>query len=321
MTRTVEEAAEACMDAILTRETAQVGVKARIVAALREARDAALHEAVRVVENVALPQGGNRCEEKTVVAAARALRVLASSPPPAAPARDDRGAEQDPGPCADHAPYIGCVRCAPTATKPCTGPDTGASEEYEEQMFARAASSSGEATALREALDLIRDIETAIYWNDDPAKGMVSGWWSGNPDTAALHARMLRALAAPSQETETRCEHPAAAVTEYRDGHKRCSACAALWYGDENGGWRSEGKEAPAPAPSAATDTGRIDEDRIEAMPGGDLFIHSARCEGGCDYDCGTFVHQRCGGEWNGRGDHRCASPGAGGADAKGAKP
>jgi hypothetical protein len=33
---------------------------------------------------------------------------------------------------------------------------------------------------------------------------MVSGWWSGNPDTAALHARMLRALAAPSQETETR---------------------------------------------------------------------------------------------------------------------
>jgi hypothetical protein len=127
--------------------------------------------------------------------------------------------------------------------------------------------------------------------------------------------------AAPSQETETRCEHPAAAVTEYRDGHKRCSACAALWYGDENGGWRSEGKEAPAPAPSAATDTGRIDEDRIEAMPGGDLFIHSARCEGGCDYDCGTFVHQRCGGEWNGRGDHRCASSGAGGADAKGAKP
>jgi hypothetical protein len=293
MTRTVEEVAEALFDLHGWNGPSDNdgGVRNTILAALREARDAALHEAVMSVSS---RRGGGTIEHMERRAAVEAIRSLASSPPPAAPARDhfttvaavaaalpvdpeadarvdalfarqpkpapardDRGAEQDPGPCADHAPYIGCVRCAPTATKPCTGPDTGASEEYEEQMFARAASSSGEATALREALDLIRDIETAIYWNDDPAKGMVSGWWSGNPDTAALHARMLRALAAPSQETETRCEHPAAAVTEYRDGHKRCSACAALWYGDENGGWRSEGKEAPAPAPSAATDTGK----------------------------------------------------------------
>lgn len=51
--------------------------------------------------------------------------------------------------------------------------------------------------------------------------------------------------AAPAQETETRCGHPAASVTEYRDGHKRCSACAALWYGDENGGWRSAAPRDP----------------------------------------------------------------------------
>jgi hypothetical protein len=176
----------------------------------------------------------------------------------AAPARDDRGAD------ADTVSFLRRVAPAiPDALnryRAALNRDDStevASARIAVEEAIRSALASGEATALREALDLIRDIETAIYWNDDPAKGMVSGWWSGNPDTAALHARMLRALAAPSQETETRCEHPAAAVTEYRDGHKRCSACAALWYGDENGGWRSEGKEAPAPAPSAATDTGK----------------------------------------------------------------
>ena len=53
-----------------------------------------------------------------------------------------------------------------------------------------------EAGALAKALDALADVHRGIYWNDDPAAGMVGAWWHGKTDTAELHGRMLAALRA-----------------------------------------------------------------------------------------------------------------------------
>jgi hypothetical protein len=237
MTRTVEEVAEALFDLHGWNGPSDNagGLRNTILAALREARDAALHEAAAHLDRIA-PYAEDQQTTFNAQGCAREVRLLASSPPLAAPARDDRGAE----PCA----------CGRTA-------ETGCAKARDRE---RAASSSGEATALREAArDLIRN------W-DDPKL-----LWDGG-FRAALDR--LRSLAAPSQETETReataewtCKHgrndttpcpacdgpatePLAAPAAQRDPEEApCPEC-----GNEV---RHPGTgllvcECPAPAPSAA---------------------------------------------------------------------
>jgi hypothetical protein len=61
-----------------------------------------------------------------------------------------------------------------------------------------------------------------------------------------------------------------------------------------------------SPPPEPAEE--RVEEDQLERMPGGDLFIHAATCEGGCDYDCGSFVCSGCG-TIDPTLAHRCPAP------------
>jgi hypothetical protein len=86
MTRTVEEAAEACLDAISTPDTLRTEARPHLLAALREARDAALEEAADHLDRIA-PYAEDQQTTFTAQGCAREVRLLASSPPPAAAER------------------------------------------------------------------------------------------------------------------------------------------------------------------------------------------------------------------------------------------
>jgi hypothetical protein len=268
MTRTVEEVAEALFDLHGWNGPSDNagGLRNTILAALREARDAALHEAAAHLDRIA-PYAEDQQTTFNAQGCAREVRLLASSPPLAAPARDDRGAE----PCA----------CGRTA-------ETGCAKARDRE---RAASSSGEATALR-LLALYRAKRAVDGLNGRPwdavthlaaeealaAAGEVADPLASWEARVALRDR-IAALAAPSQETETReataewtCKHgrndttpcpacdgpatePLAAPAAQRDPEEApCPEC-----GNEV---RHPGTgllvcECPAPAPSAAPDTGK----------------------------------------------------------------
>jgi hypothetical protein len=222
MTRTVEEAAKALFR---TLDNSGLVLEGRdenaILAALREARDAALHEAARHVRKHETGGGWHNVLASEIAA-------LASSPPPA-----ERGLTNGK-----------CGSCGQTV------PLWLGDHQHPEGWPCFGSGCLPSAAPARDDLAVLCAIGSDLGIDVDETDPLV-------PTRHRKALDLIADLRAPAQETETRCEHPAAAVTEYRDGHKRCSACAALWYGDENGGWRSEGKEAPAPAPSAATDTGK----------------------------------------------------------------
>jgi hypothetical protein len=139
MTRTVEEVAEALFDLHGWNGPSDNagGLRNTILAALREARDAALHEAAMAVSS---RRGGGTIEHMERLAAVEAIQSLASSPPPAAPARDDRGAER----LVDR--LVNLVRLY-RGTE-----DLDALREEFRCVLAFVPRPSGEATALREAL-------------------------------------------------------------------------------------------------------------------------------------------------------------------------
>jgi hypothetical protein len=323
MTRTVEEAQAALFEKFRTVFSDEQ--REDIAAALREARDAALHEAAMAVSS---RRGGGTIEHMERLAAVEAIQSLASSPPPAAPARDDRGAE----PCAcGRTAETGCAKArdrerAASSSGEAARDDRGADEPglfvcgpcavegrprglwwidvvgdgvlqprctncgRRAPRLVRAASSSGEATALR-LLALYRAKRAVDGLNGRPwdavthlaaeealaAAGEVADPLASWEARVALRDR-IAALAAPSQETETReataewtCKHgrndttpcpacdgpatePLAAPAAQRDPEEApCPEC-----GNEV---RHPGTgllvcECPAPAPSAAPDTG-----------------------------------------------------------------
>jgi hypothetical protein len=215
MTRTVEEVAEALFDLHGWNGPSDNagGLRNTILAALREARDAALHEAARHYDAA---EGSNPIRPRHVAAF---LRRLASSPLPAergtrcpaeatgnpvdcggcaehaAPARDDRGAER--------------LRILADGLDPDPeGSDRGWQANLRRELLAIAASSSGEVTALR------RDWPSALNdaWKagrkagiEEAAKACAASMKrQRTPEQKAVAAALLvsiRVLAAPSQET------------------------------------------------------------------------------------------------------------------------
>jgi hypothetical protein len=197
-------------------------------------------------------------------------RALASSPPPAAPARDDRGADG-----LDPETWARAIEAAAGLAEDSPGLlSTPAQKRLASQirrLTPRAASSSGEATALRR-----EGWNAGITAAAEACDGRASAHLlASEPQREARKcANTIRSLvAAPSQETDAyRCS-----CRCHSEG-RTCGWCA---------------KRDPAPAPSAAPDT------RCPTCggPGGYVEVD------------GLSV-PRC-----------CASPGAGGADAKEAKP
>jgi hypothetical protein len=90
MTRTVEEAARILMAKLRVvhgHRTMDDDDAGAILAALREARDAALHEAANHLDRIA-PYAEDQQTTFNAQGCAREVRLLASSPPPAAPSQE-----------------------------------------------------------------------------------------------------------------------------------------------------------------------------------------------------------------------------------------
>jgi hypothetical protein len=262
MTRTVEEAAEACLDAISTPDTLRTEARPHLLAALHEARDAALHEAADHLDRIA-PYAEDQQTTFTAQGCAREVRLLASSPPPAAPARDDRGAEPLPPPIEDAlAAYVKEVFAFAVNDDAGDVAVTVARGALRDAIATalRAASSSGEATALREQAECSKALAEAYEAGRidgrkagiEEAARHLRGRCFGRFDVQLIASELEAylgkhptpgALAAPSQETETRCK-----------AHRvlwPCSEC------ERDAPAPAPYPHNPAPAPSAAPDTGK----------------------------------------------------------------
>jgi hypothetical protein len=295
MTRTVEEVAEALFDLHGWNGPSDNdgGVRNTILAALREARDAALHEAVMSVSS---RRGGGTIEHMERRAAVEAIRSLASSPPPAAPARDhfttvaavaaalpvdpeadarvdalfarqpkpapardDRGADLADGACG----Y--CVKAVRNGSEGIIGCSRGIGVECPfdspRSLHSRAASSSGEAHVFdkRGADALAREVQRLIdrgvidsrspaadalldYVDPGPAESVPSKLASSGEATAPCpdHAPYIGCA---------RCADNACGFCRAEDWETsatliRCRSCGATW-GRCDGSWRVEPDTVP----------------------------------------------------------------------------
>jgi hypothetical protein len=272
MTRTVEEALRDVFGYepdLFVPDSPGAMLRDTIRTALREARDAALHEAASHLDRIA-PYAEDQQTTFNAQGCAREVRLLASSPPPAAPARDDRGADG-----LDPETWARAIEAAAGLAEDSPGLlSTPAQKRLASQirrLTPPAASSSGEANALRDpdarvkkgfrigisaAARAVDSLAAHTSREDEEQRA----WLHAYAEAAAA----IRALAAPSQPEPFRLpELPVsfpvdpdvvalAAPSQETDAY-RCS-CRCHSEG-RTCGWCA--KRDPAPAPSAAPDTGK----------------------------------------------------------------